>query len=138
MNQIFEVTGNVLDVSSPVDLPGKNYTISFITLQVENDNATNDYSKYGYYVFKYFRYYKRKTINLKKGQSITCNLKRTSNLWKVDGFYKYKKELEFVNDSKIDVGSHPIVFENYTCVGPVISHISANSELTEKNDDLPF
>lgn len=133
MTELVQIEGEVIDHSSPVKIPNSFSCISYITVRCPIEEAVNTKMKFAYYVItSYKEYESRKVFN---GCKIQCIVQRESNIWNRDGFWQIKHNQRYFDGKKIDMGSHPIIFERYI-LNSEIQIILEDPQNTE--DDIPF
>lgn len=148
MKHSIDLTGKVIDITTPTEIPGKEYKVCFITIEVEDKKAKFKAQQFNYYTFKYFMPFKRKLISIDIGLKINCVLERTSKLWKKDNIIQTKPVSVWIGDGqKMEIGRQPIIFEEYTACG-LVTKVDDNEPIYYENlqnidelpptDDLPF
>lgn len=138
MKQLFEVSGKIIDMSQPYQMPGKDYILMFITIEIVNDNPKFDNEKLGYYTFSYWIFDKRKVPGISIGDFVDCTLRRSSNIWKTNNTWNIKKEYKYINGEKLEIGNHPIILDSYTAVGLITKTYKPAKKRKKKQREHKF
>lgn len=135
MNELVQIEGEVIDNSRPVKIPGSYFSVNFITVKCPVEKATKAKNEYAYYVItSYKKYESGKAF---KGCQIKCVVRRESSIWKKEGMWQYKHNARMYGESKVELGSHPIIFERYILESD-IDIILPEGMQNDEDDDMPF
>jgi hypothetical protein len=135
MNELVQIEGEVIDHSRPVKIPGSYFSINFITVKCPIEKAVKAKNEYAYYVITSYK--KHEANKAFKGCQIKCTVQRESSIWQKNEIWQYKHNTRIYGQTKIDLGSHPIIFERYILVSD-IDVIPPEGMQNDDDDDLPF
>lgn len=119
-HKYFTLTGEVIFRGSPVQIPMQYYKSVYFTLKC----SLNDLQRNGTYsvVEDYFNIhtYKAKSIeSIREGYVVTCLVRRDGKIWTKDGEIVTRFDSRTKGSTKVNFGTHPVVFESYHLIGEI-------------------
>lgn len=129
--------GEVIFRGSPVKIPNTYYDSAYFTLKctlydLQRDGSYKETDDY----FNIHTYKTKPLESIREGYIVSCRVRRDGNLWIKDGEIVKRFEYKTRFGEKVNLGSHPIVFESYHLIGDIfIEDKSLDKESLKKTND---